>query len=532
MSGSIVQIFYDGEEITNNCLTERCWFESQLNAIPGTCELVVKDLDNTLSFITGHPIEFLVDNILVWGGYLMQIGRGHAFPADDTSDLASYDSRLWTLRGADYNVLFDKRVVRNTSNYLTQIFYPGATMDGTLLKDLITNYSDLDTGEFNLSTIDDVDPVNQWDTTKKYAIAQGTYLRDTFNDLAKFRGQIYYIDGSKNVHFHSLEAGEASWGFSDQPNYAPVIDSGPGYQGCTYGFREVEATEDGSFIVNDALIWGGSAWTSDGGSVVFARYQDAVADLTSTASTYIQHGDVDSNSSIDLHGRWQMPESHVGEEGFGLLGGVKARADSIVNGPPGTDAYGQTKGLRYSQWTFSFTWFANRVPTIDGQPQHLIPGNLVTIEMNVFDVTKVLPLRTLRTTFPSGAEDGTTYVQFQGEFGIQNSDPISLWTFLLNAEKNVAAVPIATSGDGSTSTMYGASGQFTPVPEPDGIVSVFALPHNFGYISGTLRVSLNGIEQRPNTDFTETDPEAGTFTMTSIPHDTDYLFVKCRTLAG
>jgi len=45
-------------------------------------------------------------------------------------------------------------------------------------------------------------------------------------------------------------------------------------------------------------------------------------------------------------------------------------------------------------------------------------------------------------------------------------------------------------------------------------------------------VYLNGLLQRPTTDYTETSNTAGTFTMTSAPLATDNLTVAAFTLAS
>ena len=64
------------------------------------------------------------------------------------------------------------------------------------------------------------------------------------------------------------------------------------FQGATTGFRQVEATEDGSFLANDALVWGGSKFAGPAGATVFDR--------------------VEAGTSESDHGRWQYSETHFG----------------------------------------------------------------------------------------------------------------------------------------------------------------------------------------------------------------------------
>jgi hypothetical protein len=121
-------------------------------------------------------------------------------------------------------------------------------------------------------------------------------------------------------------------------------------------------------------------------------------------------------------------------------------------------------------------------------------------------------------------------VEFQGTFGLQLSDPFTLWKYLLSAQTRIETQVTTQSVVTSTSTVttYGASYTGPPSPSTDGATTVFAIP--FGYIGGTLQVYLNGLAQRPGTDFTESDGPAGEFTMTSAPESADNLYVVCFTL--
>jgi len=505
---STVAIVVDSVDITSAVIFSTATFEQNFGGVPGTFSFTVRDPNRTLSFATGKEMSLTVDGIRMFGGYVMQVSMGHQAPAADTANISTYDLRTWTLRGSDYNVIFDKRVIRNTADYLTAIHVAGPT-DGEILKQYVGSYSDCSdfttTGIQNITT----PPGPAGDTW-----AQGTKLRDIFASLYLFGGAIWYINGSKDFIYVPYEAAEKRWGFSDQPNLTAITASPNSYQGATYPFRAVEGQEDGSYIVNDALIWGGSKFAGAAGGTVFARVQDA--------------------TSQSAHGRWQMAEPHFGEAHYMLQAGVDARADVVVNGPPGTDAYGEQKGLTNPQWQFTFTWFSDDVPLLTGTPNHLVAGDIVTIVLNTFGVTKLLPLRTLRTSFPDALLGGSLtdrVVQFEGTFGLQLGDPFTLWRYILanqsRAAATVADAPTAVN-DSSTTTVYGAIGQFVPTPATDGATTLFSIP--FGYISGTLEVWLNGLLQRLTTDYAETDNVAGTFTMTTAPATTDSLIVLCLTL--
>lgn len=508
---STVVVTVDSVDITSSVVFSSANFEQNFGGVPGTFSFTVRDPNRTLSFTTGKEMSLDIDGIKMFGGYVTQVSMSHQAPAASTSVLSTYDLRTWILRGVDYNIIFDKRVARDTTDYLNAITLTGPE-DGAMLRDLVDNFSDC--SGFTTTGIEDITSPPGPGTD---VIAQGTPLRAEFQSLSQFGGAIWYIDGNKNFIYSPYEAAVKRWGFSDQPNYTAITASPNDYQGATYGFRSVEGQEDGTYIVNDALVWGGSQFAGAAGGTVFARVEDATSEST--------------------HGRWQLAEVHFGEGKYHGQGQVDARADVIVNGPPGADANGQQKGLRYPQWQFTFTWLSTNVPLLSGIPDHLVAGELSTIVMNVFGVTKLLPLRTLRTSFPDALNTSGSptdrVVQFDGTFGLQLGDPFTLWRFIIANQNTSAAESISVASavnDTSVSTVYGAFGQFIPTPATDGSTTTFSLP--FGYISGSLQVYLNGLLQTPGSTFTETDNVAGTFTMTSAPLIADGLIVICLTLGS
>jgi hypothetical protein len=490
-------------DITNDVLFRTATFEQQMNAVPGTFSIVVRDPDQVYDFDTGWEIALTIDGLTMFGGYVTVVGLTHMAPAADTTPIVDYELRTWSLRGVDYNVIFDRRVWRNTADYLHYIDVTAFETDGEILTELIDSYADMSdfttTGIENVATIDGGDIVEQ-----------GQKIRKEFESLSMFGGTVWYIDGEKNIVYKPYDDVEKRWGFSDDPNLTPITVSPAEYQGATYKFREVEGSEDGSFIVNDALIWGGSEFAGAGGTV-FAREENATSQTT--------------------FGRWQVAETHFGERFYRSQAGVDARANVIVNGPPGADATGLLKGLRFPQWQFTFKWFSDDVPELSGSPDHIVPGDIVTIVLETFGVTQLLPLRTLRTTFPDAILEGDPddrKVQFSGTFGLQLSDPFTLWRYLMQAQNRVRLQTPVIVTESSTTTQYGASFSGSPDPTPDGVETVFTIP--FGYIAGTLDVWVSGLSQTPGVDFTETDNEAGEFTMSEAPIAEDVLWVTCNTL--
>jgi hypothetical protein len=523
---SSVEILYDGTDITQHVMASTARFDMLMGAAPGSCEMTVVDRDRTLSFTTGKELFLKVDGQYMWGGYVTSVTRKFAFPVVDTS--IDVSQRLWVIRGVDFNILFDKRVLRNPANYLAQLpNFTGDTFDGELIEEALTSskYFDIPSGFDVTAEVDNVaypfDPeipgVNAGGDPSRIGAwpQQGTPMRKFFQELVSISGAVYYFAADKKLHYKALEDVEARWGFSDDPNNLGIT-SDPGYQAATIGFREIDANEDGSVIVNDALIWGGSEWSGTGGTV-FARETNT--------------------DSIADHGRWQIAETHFGEDGYLLESGVTARARAIVRGEPGAAADGVEKGLLFPQWNITLTWFAHDVPRIGTAPDHLKAGDIVHIILETFaPYDQFLPLRSLSISFaaltpPVGsydAADKISYPQFRGSFSLQPGDPYTLWRFLMarGAATNQAAIAVVS---GSDPAPFGALFSGEPTPVTDGVETVFNLPDDRGYIAGTMDLYIDGLLLRRGIDYTESDPENGEITLVSAPADTSWLWMVCRT---
>ncbi len=522
-AGSTVVIKYDGTDITHHVMFESASFEVQFSAVPGTFEFTCKDEEQTLApFVTGKEVTLTVDGKLMFGGYLTQVSRKFAFPVDRTDaahgGVTEVKTRLWVLRGVDYNILFDKRVLRfstadSAAGFLKQLpSFLGSRKDGWLIKnELCPKYLDL--SGFDYSTeVDEVDYVWVDETSREKKLAwtqQGTLWRKQMEDFSQFSGAIFYISPDKKLHYHAIEDMEADWGFSDVPNNRNTI-----------GFREMDCTEDGSYISNDALVWGGSEWAGTSGGTVFARHKN--------------------DDSISRHNRWQIAETHFGEQGYGIQKGVTQRAQLIVDGSPSQQG-DQLYGLKYPQWQFRFAWFGHDVPG----GNHLTPGQLVMIHLYTFGtdpahpLIKLLPLRQIKISFPELDPTGKGYVRFDGFFGIQVSDPWTLWRYLLKAKSKTATLQIASVTNTSERASFGAFGAFSPKENPDGsrvdfsiYLTVESTKQYVGYIEGTTAVYLNGLLQRLQVDYEETDPELGVITFFVPPSSSDWIWIQCRTMAG
>lgn len=518
MAGPVLKILYNGgTEIQDHVIYESASFDSQMASIPGTFEFLVKDEDRTLSFVTGKRIEVTLDDVPLWGGFITQVGRKFAFPVVNTvtRSTSAVRERLWQIRGVDYNILLDKRIVRDTDDYLHNIpaFSIGA-YDDTVVTTLLASYLDLPpwlTQHVERTALVNPEHVGEW-------VSQGSTWRAQLNSFASIDGQVFYIDAGGEFIWRAAESGGAAWGFSDTP---------ADLEGTWVGFRELEATEDGSGMVNDAFVWGGDEFTgidaagSGGGATIFYRYEDPVSEAA--------------------HDRWQWAETHFGDVRYANMGQITRRAERIVDGPPGATTLEGMSGLTVPQWQVRLSWFDNDVPDQD----YLRPGQLVNMTFAVLGdesgpLTLTLPLRQVRLSFPVLQLDpadptlSAPAVRFDGYFGIQLDDPFTLWQAVINATAQTRA-GLSTATNDSAQTSYGSLGQFVPTPSADGTTTVFAI--KFGYMTGSAAVYQDGLRlARGNTpgenDYQETDPLTGEITFTTAPPSGAKLYVECRTLVG
>jgi len=512
-----VVIRVDGVDITTDVLYDGASFESQMGALPGTFEFTIKDSLQVYSFTTGAEVTLDVDGTRLYGGYLTSFTEKFAFPVDLTAVPANVKTRQYVLRGVDYNVLFDKRVLRKTSDYEHHLaLFPAGSAIGALVRDpLCSTYLDIPAGFDTTSQVTATTTGNP-DEQGSF-MEQGTTWRKQMEDFARW-GVVYYLTAAKQLYVKEVEDSLAKWQFSDKPNRYP-IPSGYSYL-PTVGFREGEFTEDGTLIVNDALVWGGSEWSN---GIVFARRTN--------------------DASIAARGRWQIAETHFGE--YKKQARVTARANVIVDGTVSGTSGALTRGFVNPQRMAKVTWFAHGVPTdpnAGGARAHLRPGDITTFILYTLGTDAAhplildLPLRSVVITFPGLDPLGNGYVQFEGTFGLQLSDPWWLWKYLRDRRDDVAQLIVATTtdtsggggGGGNPPVQYGTTGGFTPLPSPDGSTTVFNLPNGYGYVNGTTEVYVNGLRYFSPANYTESDPTTGEITFLVAPSSTDVLYVVAR----
>ena len=100
MAGVPVQVIYDPDgdntDITSYVLFRTARLESQMAALPGTWTATVKDFNRELDFTTGKRIIWYLDGNPFYAGFITQVSRTFAFPADNTATLSSVKTRQFS----------------------------------------------------------------------------------------------------------------------------------------------------------------------------------------------------------------------------------------------------------------------------------------------------------------------------------------------------------------------------------------------------------------------------------------------------
>lgn len=516
---STISITKNGVSITDKVLFSSARFEASSSAGVGTFSFRCKDPTRTLSFTTGDEIVLTLDDVRYFGGWVMQATAEFAFPVVNTDSVSDVTTRMWTVSGVNYNVLFDRLISYNPSNPIEYLAAEsGTTNAGAIVTKLANDYIDLPTGFNATSYVDPVGPIHPWAADEWGWQQVGSTFRAQMEHITAFNGSVYYFDANKYLHFHAPENNFSRWGFSDRPNRRTVTTVTGVYQGATYGFREMEANEDISSMINDVFVWGGSeviASDDPGASgVVFAR------------ST--------NSESIATYGRWQKAEVLFGTPGMGVQNGVDARAETIVppagsDLAPGVTGDGVARNQSVLNKSLRLVWFAHDVPTLlTGDKDHLIPGQVVTIVLYVHGSglanprILTLPLRRVGISFPTLPPDPTgfkTFARFEGDFGLSSTDPFNLWEAILgrasSTRRTISAVGSPTTIASPGSMWYG-----TPVEAADGTRTQFHITSQsnpVAFVPTTSRVTINGITMRQGADYSETSTTAGLFTIFVAP---------------
>lgn len=343
-----VSITIDGVDVTDDVLFSETFFEMRTNGESGEATMRLRG-DHAIADGADWLVE--VDGNAVWRGYVLQVTRTYMFDAQNVDEPGFLE--LLLLRGADLNVLFNRRVVFKGSSPTTVegTQFPAGTADTTAITELLDHWLDL--SDDDLDTTTGVVHVGDLDPSEKTRAWSGSWTwGQAMASIAMLPAAVYYIRPENSsvrgtLVYCDVDVPDAPFGLSDQPNGT-----------TTRGYREMEISLDGTSLANDVLAWGMGYGSMQ---PVFKRDQ--------------------SSASQSAHGLWQTASVNYGVYKQGTINRI---ADSILNGSPQSK-----RGAKDDRPYVKLTTY---------EPG-LLAGHKVDFASEVWGWTDVIPIRRSTLTF-------------------------------------------------------------------------------------------------------------------------------------
>lgn len=347
---AVIVIDVGGTDVTDDVIYESANFTMGCNGVPGSFEMVVKDLNRTYDFVVGSIVTVTVDGDYVFSGYLQLLSHTLFFPVEDTTVLDRV-GRRWLLRGTDINVLFEKRIVFSSTHPTTIPEYAEDTTDSFIIHDIFDNYLDLSGDSLTDNSVTGIE--SPMPDEGGVVWNAGDTWGDAMRQIAYLPGGLFSLRPNRDLYYSDSGVENSPFDLSDQPS----VDAG------SVGYTNFEYTDDGTNLVNDAIALGVGTGSPN---PVYSRTQDA--------------------ASITAHGRWQI----------GLF-----RQDiykqATINKLSNRIVYGSTQNRHAGKDDEIF--ISCRI--LQGG---LLPGMNVRFINHVFGLNIVLPLRSLTVLFPTKSE--------------------------------------------------------------------------------------------------------------------------------
>jgi len=347
-----VQIKYDGNDITADCVVTDCWFTARASGFPGEAQVVIRDDAQLMSFTAGKTLELFLDGVREWDGYAVQRKHNYWFEGHTANcyPCPHITPRKHILIGADRNLLFERRVLYNKADPDTanDNIWPAGTSDEDAIEESISLYlDDVDGIDYTtkVETVGSPDPYVEFRLPGPTSMF-GLMMRETAESV----GAIFYIDPDRYLVYTDVNEPDAPFVLTDQPTTVGEV-----------GYREMYLFHDGTQMVNDALIWGAGQGSPN---IVFSRLED--------------------DASIELHGRWQNPNGF--RQQVWHQGSVDRIADSIINGSPSSK-----RGHKDDRVSVECKVFA----------PGLRVAHKVDFTNEAHGFTDVIPVRNMRISFPT-----------------------------------------------------------------------------------------------------------------------------------
>jgi hypothetical protein len=451
-------------DITGDVIWRETDFTQVAKTGPGSFTITMKGAQN--QFMAGEEIHFEVDGLRVFGGWVTDVERGYFF-----SDEAQPKT---VLHGTDYNILFDRLVMRNwpwefstrdstedcssittrsgsSGAYRSWPPYPKGTLDKTMIQDAFSKYflPDLPLAFDFTNSVDVIDtpaPVAPWVMPEA-----GSPLRVFMQSISQITTGVWWIDPYMVLHYHSRAQVTAPY---------PITDGIGGISS-----RGLVVTRDISAMINDVLVWGTLAKTIEGEIMVAHEYGDGKwkerywLEIINTLQGYIQNL---LNVPPAKRTTFQKNELVLYQA---RMVDYKARLEIIRANPDvaSVDLYGFWQLGEFRQDIHHQKWLARRAwsiltrydePIIRATATIWDPGyqagQVVTVTSSVYGINVDLVIRSLHITFTVGKEPvGNTYYalpQYDLEMGLDPEAPWNIYDYLPYPGENTAGLGADNTG--------------------------------------------------------------------------------------
>jgi hypothetical protein len=456
------------EDITGDVIWGQTDFTQMARTGPGNFTITLKG--SHPEFRAGEEIRLEVDGLRSFGGWVTSVERGYFFP--DTA------APKTVLIGTDYNILFDRLVIRNYPWELANYYATGDnmgpyqswkpyrqnTMDDVMIRHAFRNYVAPDLPpefdwEDQVDAITTPAPVSPWVMPEA-----GSTVRSFMQSISMITTGIWWIDPYMGLHYH--ERGKVTAPY-------PVTDGVGGISS-----RGLRVSTDISKMINDVIIWGTLAKTVKGEIMVWhevgdgqwweRRYRDAIkhdqavlmklyAIPPSQRTDWQDAAIVRYKNAVALYKK-RLAEvlANTWDPDSGLPRPANAQIDSIGH-------WGRWQHGEFREDIHHQEWLNRRghsilvrydEPIIKASATVWDPGfqagQVVTVKSAVYGVNVDLVIRALKISFtvPKEPVGGVFYAlpQYDLEMGIDPESPWNIYDFLPFPGQGTPGLRMDTTG--------------------------------------------------------------------------------------
>lgn len=253
----------DWTDVTGDVLWEGAEFTQAARVAPGTFVLPLKGAFS--QFVGGEDIRLTVDDMVVFGGFVQEVERGYVFDDD-------YGDPVTTLRGTDYTVVLDRRLVYNenwdikqggSGKYKNIKPFAEDTLDQTIIRTIAQKYMTAPWMDgFNFQS--HVEAITTPAPTDKWTMQAGEPFRNVLTEISRITEGVWGVDAYKNLFYHDRGVVNAPY---------PITD-GDGGIACR-GLRIVGKVDT---MANDVFVWGTEAYIEASDAEIIYRRETADKD--------------------------------------------------------------------------------------------------------------------------------------------------------------------------------------------------------------------------------------------------------------